>query len=173
VFKVPQALIQIIRPIKFQLEMTMPTFERMWDEKEQRVSSAEIESMISAAISEIYRKRKIHPYALQVILAGFGEALANASEHGNLSNTSKKIIIRCWFCEKGIIFSFCDEGNFFKQLKNKKAVESRTTLPSTREDPSGAGMDLIYLADKVFVSMRENTLYLAYTDTLDKIAEEK
>lgn len=172
-FKLPPALFKIIQPIKFRLEMAMPSFKSMWMwPEEEKVSSAHIESMISAAIHEIYRgKRDISHYAMNVILAAFGEALANASEHGNLSQVSKKIIVGCWFGEKGIIFSFRDEGDFFKKLKNKKAVESRTTLPSTRKKPSGGGMALVYEADEIFVSTRKNTLYLAFTDVLNETAE--
>ena len=174
-FKAPVALTQLIRPIKFRLEITIPTFKSMWMwPEEEKVSSAHIESMISAAIHEIYRRKKdISPYAMAVILGAFGEALSNASEHGNQSQTSKKIVVRCWFGEKGIIFSFRDEGNFFKKTKNKKAVESQTILPSTKKKPSGAGMLLVYNADVIYVSTRQNTLYLAFTDVLDKTAEKE
>lgn len=172
-FKLPSALFKIIQPIKFRLEMTMPTFRSMWMwPEEEKVSSAHIESMISAAIHEIYRRKKdISDYAMHIILAAFGEALSNASEHGNLSHISKKIIVRCWFGENGIVFSFCDEGNFFKKLKNKRAVESRMILPSTRKKPSGAGMALVYNADEILVSIRKSTLYLAFTDVLNATAE--
>jgi len=175
VFKAPVALTKIIQPIKFRLEMTMPSFKSMWMwPEEEKVSSAHIESMISAAIREIYRrKRNISQYAIVTILAAFGEALANASEHGNQSKMRKKIVVRCWFGEKGVIFSFRDEGNFFRHLKNKKAVESRTILPSTKKKPSGAGMVLVYQADEIFVSTRQNTLYLVFTDVLSKTAEKE
>jgi len=174
-FKAPIALTKIIRPIKFRLEMTMPSFKSMWMwPEEEKVSCAHIESMISAAIREVYRrKRDISPYAMAIILGAFGEALGNASEHGNKSWTRKKIVVRCWFGEKGIIFSFRDEGSFFKKMKNKKAVESRTILSSTKKDPSGGGMALIYNADEVFVSTRQNTLYLVFTDVLSQTAERK
>ncbi|MDO8601229.1 MAG: ATP-binding protein [bacterium] len=149
--------------------MTMPSFKSMWMwPEEEKVSSAHIESMVSSAIREIYRHKDISLYVMSIILGAFGEAIANASEHGNQSQPSKKIVVRCFFGQKGVIFSFHDEGNFFKQLKNKKAVESRTILPSTKKVPSGGGMALIYNADEIFVSTRQNTLYLVFTDVLNK-----
>lgn len=88
------------------------------------------------------------------------EAIMNAAEHGNKLASEKIVTLNLWLGPKGVIFAVGDEGDFYKSLATKKLIESRTRLPTTKQGPGGSGMDCIYEADEVFVSVEENALYL-------------
>lgn len=170
-FYLPRALLKIIRPINFEIEMIIPTSKRICEED----NPTYIENMITAAIEEIYnRKTEIPRHIMHRILMAFGEAFTNACDHGNFNIAKKKIVINCWFGKNGIVFSFCDEGDFFRQTKTKKIVEARIPIPTARKGkiPGGDGMGYIYKADEILVSTRKNALYLLFkVDLVDNTSK--
>ena len=155
-FKPPRRLLKLIAHKKTAAEMILPTFD-------DGGHYAYVLNMIFAAMEEFFgagfsgivgaRRHKIGMILI--------EALKNAAEHGNKENPEKKIFVGFWLGKNGVLFGFRDEGEFFKEQSTKKLVESRTVLESTKEDPSGFGMEYIYEADRIYVSTKENTLYLA------------
>jgi anti-sigma regulatory factor (Ser/Thr protein kinase) len=141
--------------------MIMPTFEKIWITEQDIAATEYIEEMLKAALAFIYGER-LDRVKKAYIKAAFGEALANACEHGNQNNIRKNVFVGLHFCELGLMISIRDEGDFFTKDGNKVAVDSRTKLRSTKKNPSGEGMSLIYKADRVVVSTGENTLYLVF-----------
>src|SRR3989344_1254249 len=89
------------------------------------------------------------------------EAVMNAAEHGNRLVTEKFVKLDIWLGPKGALFAVRDEGDFFKSPFTKEAIESRIRLLSTKDNPSGFGLDHIYdSADDLRVVTGENALYL-------------
>jgi len=159
-FTPPEALLQFIQVGGFRLELALPSFKVTTESDGPMYTIA----MLSGALDDIYREENSSATKVKHrLLTAFWEALANASDHGNRSDEGKEIVVGCWFGKEGVLLAFRDEGRFFSILANKKLVESRTPLPSTRKGaPGGDGMLDIYKADEVFVSTGENTLYLAF-----------
>lgn len=157
-FKPPQKLLRLIGNKGVEEEMILPTLS--YDDEEytyvmMRVS-AEMEKFFGVRFSENHKKQ-------QIINSALLDALKNAAEHGNKGDPKKKVRVGFWFGQNGALFGFRDEGDFYKQYSTKKLVESRTILPSTKKDPSGVGMATIYDVDKIYVSTKENVLYLVLT----------
>jgi hypothetical protein len=108
------------------------------------------------------------PLARQIFL----EALENATEHGNKSDPSKKIIIGIWIGESGVLFGIKDEGDFFENNDVKYKIRRRCKIPSSRppSDGGGAGLKLgVYRSD--CLGVQNGTLFFAVLTSYIKESE--
>lgn len=135
------------------VQLTFPAFGHETDE------GACIGAILGSLVKERFRKT-IEGYVHRTVYA-IQEAVSNASDHGSKEDPKKLIKAACWYGKRGIVFGIQDEGEFYRLSHTKSAVEAGVDLPSTRENPSGAGMDIIYEAGEVFVSTEQNALFLA------------
>lgn len=97
----------------------------------------------------------------------FSETVKNGAEHGNAFDAKKYVTVEIWFGSQGMVFSFQDEGDYFKKPEVKKAFEAREEIESTsiRADEfiRGAGTGLLFKAiNLVYVSNEENKLFLGH-----------
>lgn len=88
------------------------------------------------------------------------EPLKNARFHGR-----GKIDLTSFLAPEALVFSYSDEGDYFKKEENKRKWESRTKpgekhQSKQREIGYGAGTTLIYqVSDLIYVDIRSGTLY--------------
>lgn len=121
-------------------------------------------AMVNVAVAELFRKSKqslTREFCHKFLLA-FSEAMTNAAIHGNQSVPQNVIEVGCWIGTQGILVAVRDQGDFYRNSLAKQLVESRESIRSTRNVPSGAGMEIIYAADLIFVSTKENALYFTF-----------
>ena len=94
------------------------------------------------------------------------EAIRNASEHGNLCDTEKKIQLSIWAGQNGFIASVKDEGDFFKNTEIKSCIESKIPLKQEWRKRSNQnyhmGITTIYGSDALFVDTEKNMLYILW-----------
>lgn len=99
--------------------------------------------------------------ARELIGQVFWEALTNAIEHGNGCDENKKVAFGLWLGSHGVILGTKDEGDFFQDEVMIELIQSRSCLDSTRAEPGGCGLSIIYLAQHIAVC--DNTLYVMLT----------
>lgn len=87
-----------------------------------------------------------------------GELVKNAARHGNGWDRTKSTEVAALFGTAGFIIGVRDEGDFYRQPKTKRLLETRQPIPSTSTPPSGLGTSC-YLAEvpsRVFIDTTEN-----------------
>lgn len=148
---------RLLRLIEFRdvwAEITLPTFSDAGE-------YAYVLRMIFSAIEEFFTIDFNHKLNTQLIGNVLSDAIMNAAEHGNKGDCNKQITLVYWLGQNGVLFGIRDQGDFFHKQSTKQLIESRKKILSTRADPGGFGMANIYQADEIYVSPKENTLYLA------------
>jgi len=110
-----------------------------------------------------FYKLETHEFNNGPIMGAMNEVLINSVEHGNKSDKGKEILFGLWVGRNGIIFALRDEGDFFSRTSNKKLIESRTIICSTRKkEQGGMGFKNLYKnSDKIYVSNEQNALFVA------------
>lgn len=164
VFNPPSALLEKIQALPYSLFIfTVPTIDLDGSTKRGTEGVSAIISFLKDLL-QIRFKEKFTIDSSQIITGDiFGELLANAVEHGNKYNPQSLVEMGISLGEKGIMFAFRDEGDFFTKEETKKKFESRSGISSTRiESPSGHGIrdNLFIEAEDIVVSTNENALYV-------------
>ncbi len=119
---------------------------------------------LKGMFSEYYRGKFTPENSQYLLVDMFSEPLRNAMEHGNRFDYNTNTIVGVWVGNKGVLFAFRDQGDFFSKESTKKDYESRKEIVSTRvNSPSGFGtISLFETAEVIYVATEENTLYATY-----------
>jgi len=169
----PQELLDFISFEEFYLTISMPSFS---PKKEELYYIPVIESIVTM-VQRYYRFRYEQEtddrigWFYQIFVVGLHEAVKNASFHGNQEDYQKQVIFAVWFGRKGMIYGVRDEGDFYSLQFNKEKVETRQVIPSQKDDIPHPGMKCIYDADKLYVDVEQNTLFVAVL--LDELADRR
>lgn len=155
--KLPDDLLKKIGTVLFSMKLEAPSYS------EFDMSHECLVVVLVSLCNEIYRKANISEEKKQKIFGAYIEVVSNALDHGNNNDINKKIVSGLWFGTDGLVYYVQDEGDFYTSIENKKKVEAKITLPSTREIPGGDGMWMIYEADEIFVSTDDNAIYCFFS----------
>lgn len=139
--------------------MTSDVNQNLWRHvKELPSVSADVAPFLDAIVEELERRSWDGGDVFAIRLA-LDEAVANAIEHGNRRDPSKKIILTAEICGERILVSIQDEGPGF----HVDAVKD-PTLAENLELPAGRGLFLIRnFMTRVWHNEKGNIIYMEKT----------
>lgn len=110
-----------------------------------------------------FKEQNIEQGFTQHSLLAVSELIKNTFEHGNKNKPGSIAHFGYWFNKEGIILGVRDEGSFYANPETTKRIEEKFHFESTKDDPSGHGIEGLYDdSDFLRVVTEQNALFAGF-----------
>lgn len=112
---------------------------------------------------EGFKEQNLSQGFTQHSLLSVSELIKNTFEHGNKNRPGTLAHLGYWISEMGIIIGVKDEGSFYSNTETVKKFEEKFRFQSTKNDPSGHGIEGLYRdSDFLKVVPEQNALFVGF-----------